>query len=52
MLTEETTTKLLALFSFDKSNNTPGWYTQGNYYTRCVEVLEEERVFRFEFDKV
>jgi len=52
LLSEEPSGKLLALFSHHQHQAKST--AEGNrslYYTRCVEILEDERIFNFEFQK-
>jgi len=48
LLSEEVCTKLLALYSFETAK--PTGPKESLYHSNCVELLQEERCFKFEFE--
>eukprot|EP01114_Cavostelium_apophysatum_P019570 TRINITY_DN6344_c0_g1_i6.p2 TRINITY_DN6344_c0_g1~~TRINITY_DN6344_c0_g1_i6.p2 ORF type:complete len:658 (+),score=243.67 TRINITY_DN6344_c0_g1_i6:2183-4156(+) len=48
LLSEENCSKLLALYSHTISKPP---INESLYYARCIEILDDERCFRFEFEK-
>jgi len=48
LLSEEICSKLLALYSFECSR--PSGRKEAIYHSNCVELLENERCFRFEYE--
>ena len=50
LLSEEQCSKLLALYSYECSR--PSGPTESVYHSNCVEILEDQKCFKIQFEKV